>query len=113
MKPSGSIHRHTHKETGMNHDNRKLDANRDPLTGAPGESLSGRDYVEQGSSFEDYGPVYGFSVNSRSRYPGRDFDSVESEMPNDWAVNRGKSSLSWERAKHAAGDAWNRISPTN
>jgi hypothetical protein len=34
-------------------------------------------------------------------------------MPNDWAVNRGKSCLSWERAKHAAQDAWNRISPTN
>jgi phage tail tape-measure protein len=133
----------------MNHDNRNLDAIRDPLTGAPGahpvgtgvggaaagaatgtvagpvgtvvgaaigavvgglagkgvaedvnptreraywsENFSGRDYVEKGSSFDD----------------------VESEMSSDWAASRGASSLSRERAKHAARDAWNRISPSS
>lgn len=156
-------------------DNHNLDANRDPLTGAPGahplgtglgaiaggavagaatgtvagpigtvvgaaigavvgglagkgvaeevnptresaywsENFSGRDYVKEGSSFDDYGPAYGFGVNARGRYPGRDFDDVESEMSRDWSTSRGASSLSWERAKHAARDAWNRISPSN
>jgi hypothetical protein len=28
-------------------------------------------------------------------------------------ANRGASNLSLERAKHAARDAWNRISPSN
>lgn len=112
----------------MSNDNHNLDANREPLTGAPGahpvgtglgaaigavvgglagkgvaeaidptresaywsENFSGRDYVEHGSSFDD----------------------VESEMSSDWATNRGASSLSWERARHAARDAWNRISPS-
>lgn len=77
------------------------------------ENFSERDYVEQGSSFDDYGPAYGFGVNARGRYPGRDFDDVESEMSSDWATNRGASSLSWERAKLAARDAWNRITPSN
>lgn len=159
----------------MTNDDRKLDANRDPITGAPGahpvgtgigavvggatagaaagtvagpigtvagaaigavvgglagkgvaeaidptreraywsENFSGRDYVEKGSSFDDYGPAYGFGVDARGRYQGRDFDEVESEMSNDWGARRGGSRLSWERAKLAARDAWERISPSN
>jgi len=77
------------------------------------ENFSGRDYVEKGSSFDDYGPAYSFGLSARGRYPGRDFDDVESEMSRDWAASRGASSLSWERAKHAARDAWNRISPSS
>jgi hypothetical protein len=159
----------------MNRDERKVDANRDPLSGAPGahplgtgigavvggvavgaatgtaagpvgtvvgaaigavvgglagkgvaeavnptlertywrENFSGRDYVEKGSSFDDYGPAYGFGVDARGRYPGRDFDDVESEMSSDWGTSRGTSRLSWDRARHAARDAWNRISPSS
>jgi hypothetical protein len=159
----------------MNNDNHKLDANRDPLTGAPGahpvgtgigavvggaaagaatgtvagpvgtvvgaaigaivgglagkgvaeevnptreraywsENFSGRDYVEKGSSFDDYGPAYDFGVNARGRYPGRAFDDVDSEMSGDWGTRRGASSLSWERAQYAARDAWNRITPSS
>lgn len=77
------------------------------------ENFSGRDYVEQGSSFDDYGPAYGFGVNARGQYPGRDFDDVESQMSGDWNARRGASNLSWDRARHAARDAWNRISPTS
>jgi len=159
----------------VNNDNRKNDANRDPLTGAPGshpvgtgigavvggaaagaatgtvagpvgtavgaaigavvgglagkgvaeaidptrehaywsENFSGRDYVEKGSSFDDYGPAYDYGVDARGQYPGRGFDDIESDLSRDWATRRGASSLSWERAKHAARDAWNRISPVN
>lgn len=77
------------------------------------ENFSGRDYVEKDSTFDDYGPAYGLGVDARSRYPGRDFDDVEPEMASEWGTSHGASSLSWERAKHAARDAWNRISPSN
>lgn len=77
------------------------------------ENFSDRDYVEQGSSFDDYGPAYGYGVDARGRYPGRDFDDVESELSNDWPARRGTSSLNWERAKLASRDAWNRITPSN
>lgn len=73
------------------------------------ENFSTREYVQKGSSFDDYGPAYGLGVNARGRYPGREFDDVESELSNDWATSRGTSSLSWERAKHAVRDAWNRL----
>jgi hypothetical protein len=77
------------------------------------ENFSGRDYVAKGSSFNDYGPAYDFGVIARSRYPGRNFDDVESNMSGDWTSSRGASSLGWDRAKLAARDAWNRVSPAN
>lgn len=74
------------------------------------DNFAGRSYVEQGASFGDYGPAYGFGVTAHGRYPGRSFEDVESEMSGSWSANRGSSSLSWERAKQAVRDAWNRIS---
>lgn len=62
---------------------------------------------------DDHGPAYGFGVDARGRYPGRDFDDVEAEMSRDWVASRGASILSWEWARHAARDAWNRISQLN
>lgn len=74
------------------------------------EDFSGRDSFKNGSSSDDYGPAYGFGMNARGRYPGRNFDDVESEMSSDWAASRGGSILSWDWAKHAARDGWNRLS---
>lgn len=73
------------------------------------ENFNDRTYVEQGSSFDDYGPAYGFGVSSFERYPGRSFEDVESEMSSDWAAGRGASGLSWDRARLAARDAWTRL----
>jgi len=77
------------------------------------ENYSGRDYVENGSSFDDYGPAYDYGVYARGQYPERDFDDVDAELSGDWPARRGASSLSWERARHAARDAWNRITPSD
>ena len=69
-----------------------------------------RSYVARGSSFDDYGPAYGYGVSSYGQYPGRTFDQVEAEMSRDWTAGRGNSSLGWDRAKDAVRDAWNRVS---
>jgi len=74
------------------------------------ENYGGRAYVEQGSSFDDYGPAYGFGVSSFGRNPGRSFEDVEPQLSGDWTASRGASSLGWDRARHAARDAWNRLS---
>jgi hypothetical protein len=63
-----------------------------------------------GASYDDFGPAYAYGVSSFQRYPGRSFDDVESDLSRDWSSVRGKSSLAWERAKHATRDAWNRLS---
>lgn len=74
------------------------------------ENFTSRPYVNQGSSFDDYGPAYGYGVDSYSKYPGRSFDDVEPDLSKDWGTTRGDSDLSWDGAKHATRDAWNRVS---
>ena len=76
------------------------------------ENYGERTYVEPGSSFDDYGPAYGFGVSSYGRYPGRRFEEVEPELSGSWTASRGASSLSWDRARHAARDAWARLGGT-
>jgi len=73
------------------------------------DNYSSRPYVG-GGSYDDYGPAYSYGVNSYSKYAGRKFDDVESDLSRDWDSARGTSSLGWERAKHATRDAWNRVS---
>src|SRR3954462_11079837 len=71
------------------------------------DNYSSRPYVG-GGSHDDYGPAYSYCVNSNSKYQGRDFDDVESDLTRNWNRARGDSSLGWERSKHATRDAWNR-----
>lgn len=72
------------------------------------DNYSDRPYVEQGSSYDDYGPAYGFGVDAAGRHPGRTFDEAEPEMSRQWTDRSGTSSLRWDRAREAARDAWNR-----
>ena len=76
------------------------------------ENYAGRSYVSGSKSFDDYGPAYGYGVNSYSKYPGQSFDDVESDLSRDWTSSRGKSNLDWNGAKNATRDAWNRVSDT-
>lgn len=77
------------------------------------DHYSERPYVEPGSNYDDYGPAYGFGAQARDRHPDRDFDDVESVLAGDWAASRGASRLSWERARLAARDGWNRVGPSS
>lgn len=70
-----------------------------------------RPYVESGSTYDDYGPAYGLGVEGLNRHPDRSFDDMEPELSERWATDHGGSSLSWDRARDAARDAWNRIRP--
>ena len=74
------------------------------------DNYTGRPYVEQGSSYDDYSPAYRYGVDAHSRYPNRSFDEIEPDLSRDWGTSRGRSSLEWERAKHATRDAWQRVS---
>lgn len=74
------------------------------------DNFSSRPYVKGGSKFDDYGPAYRHGAEAYGRSKGRSFDDVEPELQRDWARVRGNSSLSWENAKDASRDAWQRMS---
>ncbi len=73
------------------------------------EHYSTRDYVETGTTYEDYGPAYGLGVDAYRRYPGRTFEDVEPEISREWSEGTRASTLRWDSARHAARDAWNRV----
>lgn len=73
------------------------------------ENYLGRPYVEKGLTYDEYEPAYRYGWETVSVYPGRDFESVEPELERQWSSRRGKSSLTWTRARMAVRDAWNRV----
>ena len=76
------------------------------------ENYVSRPYVNKGSTFDDYGPAYMYGVDNYSRYQGRKFEDVESELGRDWQRAKGKSRLAWDEAKYATKDSWHRLSDT-
>lgn len=68
-----------------------------------------RPYVDKATDYEAYRPAYQYGWESRSHHHGRRFEDVETELENGWQKRPGKSSLSWEKAKQAARDAWDRL----
>lgn len=76
------------------------------------DNYSGREYVNQGDTYDDYGPAYRFGVDSFGRSEGRTFEQSEAGLERDWNSNKGASNLTWDRARHASRDSWQRVSDT-
>lgn len=76
------------------------------------ENYRSRPYVTTGAAFDDWGPAYMYGVDNYDRYQGRKWDEVEPELGREWTTSRGRSTLGWEHAKHAARDSWQRVSDT-
>ena len=66
-------------------------------------------YYSPGYTYDDYGPAYELGYNSRGRYAGAQFDTVENDLSDEWESKRGNSRLSWQQAKSATRDAWNKV----
>ena len=69
-----------------------------------------RPYVENNSSFDDYGPAFGYGVSAYAQYAGHSFDTIETDLSHGWNTARGISKLDWHRARNATRDAGNRVS---
>lgn len=68
-------------------------------------------YYDSGLTYESYQPAYQIGYEGYHRYSSdrRTFDEVEPELRRDYERSYGTSGLGWEKAKHAARDAWNRV----
>src|SRR6185436_10716758 len=73
-------------------------------------NYSSRPYVTRDATFDDYGPAYRYGVSSYSRFPGKTFGQAEAELRRDWERDKGSSRLTWNEARHAVRDSWQRVS---
>jgi hypothetical protein len=72
-------------------------------------NYSKQSYAEKNTSYDTYRSAYRTGYEGYSRYPGKDLEEVESDLQRDYEKSKGTSTLSWEKAKHATRDAWNRV----
>lgn len=75
-------------------------------------NYSSRPYVTTGSTYDDYRPAYRMGYERYPNYHGRKFDDVEHEFSRDWDSARADSRLTWNDARHATRDAFQRASDT-
>jgi hypothetical protein len=73
-------------------------------------NYSSRPYHSAEYDFDtDYQPAYAYGSDARARYGNRSWDdSIESDLKQGWENAKAKSRLTWEQAKDAVRDAWNR-----
>lgn len=71
-------------------------------------NYASRPYVTSGSTYDDYGPAYKLGYERYPEYHGKTFDEADSNLERDWDSIRGRSRLSWNEAKHATRDAYER-----
>lgn len=58
----------------------------------------------------DYEEAYRLGYSKRHNYsPETRFEDVENELQREWEITEKKSRLSWNEAKHAVKDAWERV----
>lgn len=73
-----------------------------------------RPYTNENRSYEQYAPAYQFGWESCatcvSNGGSARFERYEGELARDWESGRGDDDLSWQEARPAVRDAWNRTS---
>jgi hypothetical protein len=70
-------------------------------------NYASRPYVTPGATYETYHMAYQFGWECYHRYRGRPFADVEGDLRREW--ERTDREMSWERARGAARDAWQRV----
>ena len=73
------------------------------------ENYASRPYYDPATSYDVIRPAYRHGWESRSKYAGRSFDEVESDLRRDWEATKSEARLGWDKAKFATRDAWHRI----
>ena len=68
-----------------------------------------RPYVTADEDYDYYRPGYRYGYESATRYRGRQWDDVESELSRSWDSYEHRGTSTWEQMKHAVRDAWDRI----
>jgi hypothetical protein len=69
-----------------------------------------RPYVTAGNNFSSYRAAYRSGINGYVANPNASFDNLEPSLRNNWNIARGDSKLEWAEARHAANDAFKRLS---
>lgn len=72
-----------------------------------------RSYYDKNHTWDDYEPAYRYGWESRTQHRDRTWDNnLESDLERGWNTAKGKSAMTWDKAKNAVRDAWDRTDRT-
>jgi hypothetical protein len=69
-------------------------------------------YGSSGDTYNDYDPAYRYGTQMRgdTRYSGRKWDDVESDLRSDWDTRYSKNGVStWDKMKAAVRHGWDKV----
>lgn len=73
------------------------------------KTYKSRPYSSSTVEYKEFRPAYRYGWENASRYSGKRFDDVESDLARDWRNRRDGSTLDWDAARPAVRDAWDRV----
>jgi hypothetical protein len=73
------------------------------------EEYTNREYIDENEPYGTYRDAYLHGVYGYGKYEGRSFDEVEQEMSDAWEKEVSASDLSWDKARPATRDAYERL----
>ncbi len=75
------------------------------------ENYSSQPYYETGRTYDDYAPAYRAGYEARARYTDRPrtFEEVERDIEADYNSRRAANAMTWDKARHPARAAWDRV----
>lgn len=76
------------------------------------EHHASQPYANQEYSYLHYSPAYRTGYEAVTKYAGKTFEEIESDVALDYERNRADSALPWDQARHATHAAWSKISGT-
>ena len=73
------------------------------------DEYANRAYYDRAQPYERYQSAYRTGYEGFGRYPGKTYEQVEMDLQRDYEKGRGDKGMTWENAKQATRDAWNRV----
>ncbi len=68
-----------------------------------------RPYAKKGTGYDQYAAAYQYGWESRVNAKDGTFEEHEPKLARGWSAHQGSSKLTWEHARPAAKDSWQRI----
>ena len=75
------------------------------------ENHTSRPYAEASSDYADYEPAYRTGYEGFTNYSaqGMNYEQAEPHLRQSYEEHHGSGKVGWDKAKHAARDAWERV----
>jgi len=73
------------------------------------DNFATRSYAREGETFDTYRPAYQYGGMAESKYQGRRFEDIETDLRTDWeSTHASTTGLAWDNARNAVREGFDR-----